>query len=352
VLWGPLVDASISRKVWVIVGVLLTSAGLGGLTAATGHLGTRVLTICAFAAGSGAIIVGLASKSIAAYVLPLEQRSLAGAWYSAGNLGSYSVGAAAGIWLLTSITYRPLIAAIVSVTVLLSLIGVLCLPSEARKPPTGIGTRVAFTVTDIWRMARTPKGSVALLLCISPFGTGVASILMASVAPAWHAGVSVVAYASALGAPVSAVAALVGGWVAVRYGIWRSYMFIGLLIALLGLIAAVTAHTAAAFFTISIAYSFLQGALWTAFYALVFDTIGQGAASTKMGALLSLANVPFWYGALIEGRAFDRWGVDGLMLADFALGVLGFVAVVLLARLVHPPLWTRPPRAFARAPVS
>jgi len=28
-----------------------------------------------------------------------------------------------------------------------------------------------------------------------------------------------------------------------------------------------------------------------------------------MGVFLSLSNLPFWYVAMIEGRAVDRWGV-------------------------------------------
>jgi hypothetical protein len=61
---------------------------------------TPALATLAFATGTGAIIVGLASKGIAAYVLPMDQRALAGAWYAAGNLGASSAGGALGVAIL------------------------------------------------------------------------------------------------------------------------------------------------------------------------------------------------------------------------------------------------------------
>jgi hypothetical protein len=87
------------------------------------------------------------------------------------------------------------------------------------------------------------------------------------------------------------------------------------------------------------AYALVQAAIFTAFYAVVFDTAGQGAASTKMGVLLSLSNLPYSYIALIEGRAVDRSGITGLLLSDGLLAFAGLLVLVWLARRVRLALW-------------
>jgi hypothetical protein len=339
-LWGPLVDSAITRRFWVTAGVILTAAALALITLVpmtTAY--TLILSLCAFSSGTGAIIVGLACKSIAAYVLPLDQRTLAGAWYSAGNMGgSFGVGAV-GVWLLNSGCPRLLIAMLVAASVLVSLLAVLRLPKEQNQSMQGILGRLKFSLLDVWHMVRTPKGSIALLICISPFGTGMASILLASAAPLWHAAPGIVSTTSLLSVPVSVAAALGGGWFAVRVGAWRAYLILGILIAVLGITGSLLPHAAFGFVALSLMYAFALGAIFSGFYALVFDTVGQGAASTKIGALVSLCNLPFWYQALIEGRAVDRWGISGLLLSDAALGFVGFFAIACLARFVGMRLW-------------
>jgi hypothetical protein len=96
----------------------------------------------------------------------------------------------------------------------------------------------------------------------------------------------------------------------------------------------------------------VQAVIFTAFYAVVFDTAGEGAASTKMGVFLSLSNLPFWYIALIEGRAVDRWGITGLLLWDGLLAFAGLAVIVWLARRVRLTLWQGTVAASAPAAIG
>jgi MFS transporter, PAT family, beta-lactamase induction signal transducer AmpG len=338
VVWGPVIDACLSRRLWVAIGVLLTAGGLFALTMLPSASAT-VLSTIAFETGTGAIIVGLASKGIAAYVFPMDQRSLAGAWYAAGNLGAASITGAIGVWLLASKFDRSLIASIVAASVLITLVPVAWLPRETTQPVSGTTRRLAASLTDIWTMLRGAKGIIALALCVLPFGTGAAINLMPSVAPQWNAGPGIVSTASALSGPVCAGAALAGGWVCVGLGPWRSFVLLGVVLAGTALAAIPLPHSALFFLVTYTVYAFVQGAIFTAFYAVVFDTAGRGAASSKMGVFLSLSNLPFWYVAVIEGRAADRWGVTGLLLSDGLLAFAGLVVILWLARRVRLALW-------------
>ncbi len=341
-VWGPLIDASLKRRTWVVLGTVLTATGLLALTLLPRTPAkSMALVAYAFASGTGAIIVGLASKGIAAHSMPMHKRTRAGAWYAAGNLGVGSAGGAVGVWLLASDIARPIVALLVFGAVLLTLIAVPGLPSEMSQPLRGTIVRLGSSVAEVWQMLWTPKGGVALLISLTPFGTGAALNLMSGVAVNWHAGPAVVSSSVALSSPVSAIAALVGGSLAVRVGPWLAYTGLGIMMIAVGILAAFLPHTAVVFFATIMAYACVQGAIFSAFYAVVFDTADQGAASTKMGALLSLSNLPFSYESLLEGQAVERWGVSGLLLSDAALGCLGLVVVAWLASYVRVSLWRR-----------
>jgi MFS transporter, PAT family, beta-lactamase induction signal transducer AmpG len=340
VFWGPAIDSILSRRFWVVIGVLLTSVGLFALTMLPSTLAqATVLSGIAFLTGTGAIIVGLASKGIAAYVFPMDKRSLAGAWYAFGNLGSSSIVGAVGVFLLASTLSRTLIACIVAGSVLITLVAVAWLPSEAMQPTKGAARRMGDSLADIWTMLRGPKGKVALALCVLPFGTGAAINLMPSVAPQWSAGPGVVSAATAISAPVCAIAALAGGWICVRLGAWRSFVLLGIVLAATALVAIPLPHSALSYAVTYNLLAFAQGAIFTAFYAVAFDTAEQGAASSKMGVFLSVANLPYSYIAVIEGRAVDHWGIAGLLLSDVLLAFAGLAVVGLLARWVGMSLW-------------
>jgi hypothetical protein len=340
VLWGPAIDASLTRRHWVVIGVLTTAAGLFALTMlpSTSAKATE-LSLIAFVTGTGAIIVGLASKGIIAYVFPMEQRALPGAWYAAGNFGSAAIAGALGVLLLASTLPRSLVAVVVASCVLVTLVAVLWLPCESIQPLRGTTRRLAASLSDVWSMLREPKGKVALALCVLPFGSGAAVNLMPSVAPQWNTPPGVVSAATAISAPLCAIAALAGGWICVRLGAWRAFLMLGCILGATPLIAIPLPHTALFYGLTYNAISVAQGAIFSAFYAVVFDTAGQGAASTKMGVFLSLGNLPFWYIALIEGRAVDRGGITGLLLSDGLLAFAGLVVIVWLAHRVGLVLW-------------
>jgi hypothetical protein len=174
----------------------------------------------------------------------VEQRALAGAWYAAGNLGASSIAGAVGVSLLASTLPRSVVAVAIASSVLVTLVAVAWLPPEAIRPARGTTRRLAASLTDVWSMLRGPKGKVALALCVVPFGSGAAINLMPSVAPQWNAPSSVVSIATAVSAPLCAIAALAGGWICVRLGAWRSFLLLGCILAGTAIAAIPLPHSA------------------------------------------------------------------------------------------------------------
>jgi len=70
----------------------------------------------------------------------------------------------------------------------------------------------------------------------------------------------------------------------------------------------------------------------------------------RRGVFLSLSNLPFWYVAVIEGRAVDRWGVTGLLPADGLPAFAGLAAILWLARRVRLTLWENAVAVTAPSP--
>src|SRR5262249_58191401 len=111
-----------------------------------------------------------------------------------------------------------------------------------------------------------------------------------------------VALVGMLSTPASAVACVVGGWIADRVGRWWSFFGAGAIMAAIALIIAVAPRTPLAYASGVLCYAFSQGLAYAAFTALVLHAIGRGAAATKFGILASLGNVPVSY-----MTAFDGW---------------------------------------------
>src|SRR5438552_17584542 len=86
------------------------------------------------------------------------------------------------------------------------------------EPPALLGTgsarqRLAEVLKDLWHVARSRLGYLALLICFLPIGSGAASNLWSAVADEWHASANTVALVTgALNGVVSAAGCLAGGY--------------------------------------------------------------------------------------------------------------------------------------------
>src|SRR5207237_4115154 len=86
---------------------------------------------------------------------------------------------------------------------------------------------------DLWQVAKTRAGFLALLICFLPIGSGAASNLWAAVADDWHATAGTVALVTgALNGIVSALGCILGGYGSDRIDRKTAYVLYGLLMAI------------------------------------------------------------------------------------------------------------------------
>jgi predicted MFS family arabinose efflux permease len=185
---------------------------------------------------------------------------------------------------------------------------------------------------DLWQVARTRAGILALLICFLPIGSGAASNLWPAVADDWHASANTVALVTGvLNGIVSALGCILGGYGSDRMDRKTAYALYGLLMAMCAVAMALAPRTESMYVVFTLLYALIQGLTYAGFTAVVLETIGLGAAATKYNLYASLSNMPIAYMTLIDGWAHARWGAAGLLNVEAAVGVLGIVAFVVAA---------------------
>src|SRR6185503_17822542 len=127
------------------------------------------------------------------------KKGRAGGWAQAGNLGGFGLGGGAGLYMAQH--FAPWTAG-ASLGVFTLLCGIALYMLE--EPPTSTEKlhyrqHLASVGKDVWSIAYSRIGFLALLLFLLPIGTGAASGLWSAVAGDWHADADTVALVNEIG---------------------------------------------------------------------------------------------------------------------------------------------------------
>ncbi|HEX3430408.1 MAG TPA: hypothetical protein VHT03_05935 [Rhizomicrobium sp.] len=346
-IWAPLVDTTLSVRGWY----LISASASGLLLAITGFIPVSRanfgwLEVLVFGFSLAATLTTISGSSLMAHGTSDEEKGRLGGWSQAGNLGGTGLGGGLGLWLAQ---HAPVwIAGTALGLVCLATVVVLCFlkePSAKHRTSTFLGS-LANVGRDCWALLTTLRGGLVFFLMLLPIGVGAASNLWSAVANDWHASADAVALANGvLSGVVSIVGCLIGGWISDLIDRKTAFLLFGLVIAAAAVAMAVSPRTQAMFVSFVLLYALLLGFCYAAFGAVVFETIGKGAAATKYNILSGISNVPLIYGGIFDGWAHDRWGASGLLFTDAALGVLGVAVFIGVAFTAHAGTSSAPVRA-------
>ena len=202
------------------------------------------------------------------------------------------------------------------------------------------GRNLLNVLRDLWTLARSRGGSLALLLCFLPIGTGAASGLWSAVSMDWRASADTVALVTgALAGIVSAVGCIVGGYFCDRMNRKAAYVIYGLLQAACCVAMAAAPRTESMYIVFTTVYAFITGLTYAAFSAVALEAIGRGAAATKYNLFASLSNMPIAYMIVVDGWAHTHWNAGGMLYTEAAValaGLLLFLGVGASARRLAP----------------
>lgn len=333
-LWAPIVDATLSRKTWYVLGAAASALGTVAIATSSTVAGSfDRLGALLFLASVASTLLGMSAEALTAHTSG-EGKGRAGGWLQAGNLGGNGLGGGAALWLSQH-------AAAVWVGVALGgsymlCCFALCLVSEPAAAGHGarIARRIGGVVRDLWQVLRARSGYLALLVVFLPMSTCAATNLWSAVAGDWHVGAGTVALVNgALGGVVSAAGCLAGGYICDRFDRKAVYLAYGLLQALCAAAMAVAPRTESVFVVFTLLYWFTAGLTYAAFSAVTLEAIGLGAAATKYNVYASLSNIPLTYMTVVEGWAHGRWGAEGFLLLEAAVAVASLAVFAAAATL-------------------
>lgn len=326
--WAPLVDSLLTRKTWYLLAAVLSAAGIWAtavlpIRASSLPLLSTVVLVSNFAV----TFLGMATDSLMAYGTPPELKGRAGGWFQAGNLGGAGLGGGAGLWLAQRLPTPGMAGGILALACLACCLALFFVPepkSTIRDPR--VFKTVANVFNDLWGLARSRPGLVALFLCFLPIGSGAASNLWSAVADDWRASADTVALVTGvLGGILSAAGCLLGGWVCDRMDRKGAYVLYGVLQAVCAIGMALAPRTQGMFIVFTSLYALITGLTYAGFTAFVLEAMGTGAAATKYNVFASLSNTPIYYMTLIDGRAHTRWGAAGMLNTEATFCLLGMV---------------------------
>jgi MFS transporter, PAT family, beta-lactamase induction signal transducer AmpG len=323
-LWAPIVDMTLSHKSWYLLGAagcILGTLAMGVWAKNPDHL--LALDAVVLLASLASTVLGMSVESLMAHATAPEQKGRAAGWFQAGNLGGNGLGGGAALWLSQHVAAPWVAAAALSVSYALCCLA-LFFVSEPRvlRVARGISRRLSAVLQDLWQVARSRTGYMALFIVFLPIGTGAASNLWSATADDWHASAPIVALVNgALGGLVSAIGCIVGGYLCDRFDRKFSYVGYGVLQALCAVAMALGPRTETAYVEFTIIYAFTSGLTYAGFSAVTLDAMGRGAAATKYNVFASLSNMPIAYMTLVEGWAYAKWSAAGMLYVEAALGV-------------------------------
>ena len=335
-LWAPIVDTTLSRKGWYVIGASLSALGVVAMSVFAVHASdVPVLSVFVVVASLATTFLGMSVESLMAHDTPDSQKGRAAGWFQAGNLGGSGLGGGAALWLAQAVPVPWVTGGALAICFMLCC-GALWFIAEPlhTQRKQSVGRKLVDVLQDLWQVSRSRGGYLALLLVFLPIGSGAATNLWSAAADDWHASAHTVELVTgAMSGIVSAIGCLIGGYVCDRYNRKSTYIFYGCLLVLCALGMVLAARTEVKFVEFTIAYAFVNGLGYAGFSAVTLEAIGQGAAATKYNVFASLSNMPIAYLTALEGWAHGRWGASGFLFVDAGLGVVGIVVFTVVVAL-------------------
>jgi MFS transporter, PAT family, beta-lactamase induction signal transducer AmpG len=325
-LWAVPLDTHHTYRGWYTVSTVLSGVGLAILAFIPAKTGTLPLLSAVVLITSVAnTIVSMTTDALTAHMVPHTHKGRAAGWAQAGNVGGAGLGGGLGLWLAQH--YSGEMAALA-----LAVLTVACLPALVFVgEPEHTHRAPRFTQTlanlweDVWSMARSRVGLLAMVLLVLPCGTGAASNLWPAVAVDWHAGADIIAIvAGVLSGLVATVGCLIAGRFCDLTDRKFCYVASAASMALSALLMAAAPRTPSMFVFFALLYALTNGFMYAAYGAVMLEAIGRGAAATKSPIMGGLVNIPIVAMTLVDGKAQTWWGSGAMLIVE---GLIGFAAI-------------------------
>ncbi len=346
-LWAPIVDTVGNPKHWYGLGAAIVGATILAMSVLPANASSvPAITVLAVISSAASTLVSMSSEIFLAQCVPAPIQGRASGWAQAGNVGGAGVGGGLGLLLAEHVPQIWVSGAVLGAICIACWACLLWVPAARR-------TRVASSylhelkgvALDVWEVARSRAGYLALILMVLPIASGVAP--WSAIAGEWQAGADLVAWVNGIaGGLAAAGGAMVGGYLCDRLSPVRAYCLFGLVVGAIAVGMAWSARSPTAFVVFTLAYSAVVGCGYAAYSAIVLQAIGQRSAATNFNLMAALSNVPLALMTSFDGWVHDRFGTDAMLYGELALPAVTIAAFAVFSTATAP----RRARAGASSP--
>jgi len=337
-LWAPFVDTIGNPKAWYglgtgTVGLAILAMSLMPKTEA------EVPLLIALIVGSSvtSTFVSMSTEIFMANQVPPELRGRASGWSQAGNLGGAGIGGGIGL-LLAEHMAQPWISGVVLAAICFACWGAtLFLPrlEAIRQSELHYFAHLRNVAVNVWEVARSRLGYLALIIMILPIGSG--GVPWAAIAGEWHAGANLVALVNGIsGGIASIVGALAAGYVCDRMDLKKAYSAFGIFVGLVATALIFLPRTPEVFVGGVLAYQAMVGMAYTGYAAIVLEAIGKKSAATNWNLMAALSNIPIAAMASVDGAIHDAYGTDAMLLGELVFPAVAIILFWLFVALTRP----------------
>ena len=312
-LYAPIVDVGPKRKHWLVIVTLL---GAAALFAAFQMTTLNALVAFGVLAQLISGLVGSCVGGLMAIVLPDDVRGRGSSWYFVGNMSGGAASAWAALYMFDHGVAPTIVALTLVAMMVIPSLFILKVTEPERDNVRSLGEVLGTTAREARAVIGNKKGLTSLLLCASPVGTAALLNLFSGMTGPYHASDTMVELVNGPGnAALTAVGSLIGGWICDRYNRRVMYLLSGTLIAVVGTAAALSPMSSTTYAWSVLVYFVLAGFCWSAFGAVVLDTIGEGGktASTQYAMFFSAGNAALAYMAYVDSRFSNVFAGDAIL---------------------------------------
>jgi MFS transporter, PAT family, beta-lactamase induction signal transducer AmpG len=330
-LWSPITDFLFRRRTWLLLSSVVASFGVMLALQMDSYASPGAVTLL-FAASCLILLASAALGGLVASLMRSEQKTRVGCFLQAGNLGGGALGG--GVLLLmapyvSKFTLGAAAAAIVMAPALLVL--VLHEPPVA-KSGKGFAAQILIIGREFNKTFLRLSALPAVLLLLSPLGSGGAIGILSSIAKDYGVSGNQVAWTNGIvGGLLTLAGALGMSLMPARFDIRIAYAVTGLVNAAVLAVFCVGTPRPWMYLLGSGLFLFTVGACWAMYSALVLKIVGapgrSGGGRYAIG--VSVANLPVAYMAALDGWGAKWFGPKGLPGIDMV--VSGAIALAFLA---------------------
>lgn len=280
-------------------------------------------------------LILLAAAAIGGMVASLvrpEQKTRVGCFLQAGNLGGGALGGGALLLLAPHVSKFALGAAAAAVVMAPALMVLALHEPPVARSGTAFAAQMLIMGREFRKTFLRLSALPAVLLLLSPLGSGGAIGILSSIAKDYGVSGNQVAWTNGIAGGLLTLAGALGmSLIPTRFDIRFAYAVAGLMNAAVLAVFCVGTPRPWMYLLGSGLFLFTVGACWAMYSALVLKIVGAAgrSGSGRYAIGVSVANLPVAYMTALDGWGAKWFGPKGLPGIDMAIS--GAVALAFLA---------------------